>query len=207
MQVKGWSGLLDRSYTSLSLESGVHVLSVTKSQDWICVVFSALFPSCSPHQPVVPSTHVLHLSSKPIRLFPHQSAFPTYLHCIAFTSPALFLVFFQPIISFPDLFSHSYPHLCFSASLHLHLIPSLVQFLFMSSLILLLCFFSPDIVFPWSCHVCLFLPLILNKLHALIFLSAILCDRVHLLCSSMTVIEGKHECICMCLSAGFTFKV
>ena len=205
--LKGWSGLLDRSYTSLSLESGAHVPSVTKSQDWIIVVSSALFPSCSPAllTSLMFPPHlscICLVSPALLRLFPHQSAFPTYQPCISSSSSALFLVFFQPISSIPD-------HRVFplSASLHLRLIPSLVQCLFMSSLIPLLCFFSPDIVFPWSCHVCLFLPLILNKLDTLIFLPATLCNRVHPLCSSMTVIEGKHEYICMYLSAGFIFKV
>ena len=47
-----------------------------------------------------------------------------------------FRVCFQPISSLPIpvFFSTRYPHLCFCASLHLHLIPSLVQFVFKSSL-------------------------------------------------------------------------
>ena len=54
-------------------------------------------------------------------------------------------------------------------------------------------------MFLGSCHVCLFQPLVLNKLHLSFFLPAVLCIWFRLLCFNVTWLESRmlvqlHEC-------------
>ena len=107
------------------------------------------------------------LHTCPVTWILPQSAFTPHLHSISFISLLSSQCFY--------CFAIHYPHLCVSASLHLHLIPSLVQFVFKSilfisycwvicwvSIILLLLLFPVSaIVFPCTCRVRLFQPLIL----------------------------------------------
>lgn len=98
------------------------------------------------------------------------SAFPPRRCYISFLSSPLFPVFSQPMSSFPVCsdFSIHFPHLCFSTTLHLHLIPTLV-WLYLSpafcwviswiSMILLFSILEPFFVFPWcffvvACSLC-----------------------------------------------------
>ena len=78
-------------------------------------------------------------------------------------SPALLPEFFpslrslhnytaSPSLAFPS--SQCFPHLCFSSSLHLHLIPLLVCFLFRPVLVRLVSahlHITPDVILPLSC--------------------------------------------------------
>lgn len=78
------------------------------------------------------------------------------------------------------------PHLCFSISPHLHLVPSLAQFVFKSNLLfqllpshpLLFCFPDVTLCLPVPCTA------VIPPLH---FLPAVLCILLHLPSSSVTI--------------------
>ena len=126
-----------------------------------------LLCSCGPHQPDFPATPVLHLFNypSPVTWVLPWSALPPHLNYISFISssrsPIFFFLFFLAYQLFPCAQSFS---TCTSSPqwYSLYLSPVLCSVIVKS---LIMC--------PWSCHVCLFQLLILNKLYPLIFLGSL----------------------------------
>lgn len=125
-----------------------------------------------------PSTSVLDLCNCPVSWVLPQTCFPPHLLCFSFQS-----------------FSIQSPHLCFSRLTPPapHPLVDLFCISVQSSSSHPLCSHDPDVLVPWcsSVFTCsLYCPDALIILHPLLFLPAVSCMWLHLLCSGVIIMTG-----------------